>query len=135
VTRSGRILVIDDSDAVLARVASRLGAAGYEVVTTNQTVGAARHLPNCDLVILDYHMPGIDGQAVLESLRAAVSAWPKPPFFYLYTSDRAISSSYRRLGFDGGFSDKGDDATLLRQVEAAFRLIRIKALAKREPKG
>jgi CheY-like chemotaxis protein len=123
--------VIDDSDAVLARVASKLGGAGYDVVTTNQTVGAARHLPGCDLVILDFHMPGIDGQSVLESLRAAVSSWPKPPLFYLYTSDRAISSAYRRLGFDGGFSDKGDDSTLLRQVEAAFRLIRIKALAKK----
>jgi len=120
---------------VLARVANRLGAAGYEVVTTNQTVGAARHLPGCELVILDYHMPGIDGQGVLESLRAAVSSWPKPPLFYLYTSDRAISSSYRRLGFDGGFSNKGDDGTLVRQVDAAFRLIRIKALAKRAPKG
>ena len=134
-TSSSRILVIDDSDAVLARVANRLGAAGYEVVTTNQTVGAARHLPGCELVILDYHMPGIDGQGVLESLRAAVSSWPKPPLFYLYTSDRAISSSYRRLGFDGGFSNKGDDGTLVRQVDAAFRLIRIKALAKRAPKG
>lgn len=131
----GRILVIDDSDAVLARVRTELSAAGYEVVATSQTVGAARHLPGCELVILDYHMPGIGGQGVLESLRAATSSWAKAPLFYLYTSDRAIGPAYRRLGFDGAFSNKGDDVTLVRQVEAAFRLIRLKALAKRDPKG
>jgi two-component system, OmpR family, response regulator len=135
VAKNGRILVIDDSDVVLARVNSELSAAGYEVVATRQTVGAARHLPGCELVILDYHMPGIDGRAVLDSLRAATSSWAKAPFFYLYTSDRAIGPSYRRLGFDGAFSGKGGDATLARQVDAAFRLIRLRALAKRDPKG
>ena len=128
--RQGRILLIDDSEAVLARVSATLTAAGYDVVTTSQTVGAGRLLPGCDLVVIDYHMPGIDGRAVLESLRAAVQAWSKKPLFYLYTSDKPLASQYRRLGFDGAFTDKGDLGKLARQVDAALRLVRLKALRK-----
>ena len=36
----GRVLVIDDSEFVLARVKATLTEAGYEVQTTAQTVGA-----------------------------------------------------------------------------------------------
>jgi len=49
----GRILVIDDSEFVLARVKSVLAAAGYDVQTTTQTVGTGRYLRNCDLVLRD----------------------------------------------------------------------------------
>jgi two-component system OmpR family response regulator len=116
------ILVIDDSTAMLGEVKLALASAGYEVVTTTQTVGSARHLGHCDLVILDYLMPGIDGGSVLASLRSATEAHGRSVLFYLYTSDAAIAARYRQLGFDGCFTEKGDMQSLVRQVRSAFRL-------------
>jgi two-component system, OmpR family, response regulator len=91
-------------------------------------VGAARHLRGVDLVILDYHMPGITGEAVAQSLRAAADTVGISPDIYLYTSDPSVSQHLP--GFDGGFSRKGDDEALLAQVDAAFRLKRLRDAGK-----
>jgi len=123
-----QILVIDDSEVLLARIKKALVDDGHVVTTTTQPVGNARHLANCDLVIIDYHMPGIDGLAVLQALRAAAAHLDREPLLYLYTSDRAISATYAELGFDGTFT-KGDEEALARQVRAVFRLSEIRAVA------
>jgi DNA-binding NtrC family response regulator len=47
------LLIIDDSEAVLAKMKSALVAAGFNVVTTMQTVGAARYLRQSDLVLIE----------------------------------------------------------------------------------
>jgi CheY-like chemotaxis protein len=153
---SGRILVIDDSEVMLARIKKALVAEGYEVTTTTRAVGNARYLPTSDLVIIDYHMPGIDGETVIQALRGSSGKMEhddpakvskdrgetaKEPaantrrgggcLFYLYTSDPAIAHSYARLGFDGCLNEKGDEASLVRQVGSIFRLRKIRALAER----
>src|SRR5690606_33767476 len=97
---------------------------------TTQTVGIARHLRQCDLVIIDYHMPGLDGRAVLDSLKSAAQSCGATPLFYLYTSDATLVSQYRQLGFDGVFSQKGSADALVRQVEAVFRLQRLRGLGR-----
>lgn len=122
----GHILVIDDSEAVLSQIKAALKAGGYEVTTTTQTVGSARHLLSADLVLLDFHMPGIDGQTVLRSLRTAAQSLPVPPPIYLYTSDREIAERAQSLGFDGAFSDKGHMASLVAQTGAALRMAKMK---------
>lgn len=129
-TTRGRILVIDDSEVLLSRVRSALAASGYEVIATAQTVGTARHLSGCDLVVVDYHMPGFDGAAVLANLRSAIRGGDSP-LFYLYTNDENLHREATRLGFDGAFTRKGDDRALVEQVDAAFRMRRMRALAQR----
>jgi two-component system, OmpR family, response regulator len=126
-----RILIIDDSEAVLVRAKNALVAAGFEVITTSQTVGAARHLRSCDLVIVDYYMPGIDGKGVLDSLRHATETRESPPDIYLYTSDTNLGRRGRQLGFDGFFSNKGDDDALVSQVKSALRLRELRLLRQR----
>ena len=122
-----RILVIDDSEVMLARIKKALVADGHTVTTTAQTVGSARHLASCDLVIIDYHMPGIDGFAVQQQLRGAAAQLEKQPLFYLYTSDPSVVAQAK--GFDGCFTNKGDEALLIQQVRAVFRLSQIRAMA------
>lgn len=121
------ILVIDDSEVMLARIKKALLADGHTVTTTTQTVGNARHLASCDLVIIDYHMPGIDGFAVKQQLRGAAAQLQRPPLFYLYTSDPSLVAQAE--GFDGCFTNKGDESQLIQQVRAVFRLIQIRAMA------
>ena len=122
----GKVLIIDDSEMVLERVKSRLQRESYEVATTSQPVGAARHLLLCDLVILDFHMPGMNGQEVLRSLKMLGANSGAAPLYFLYTSDKALSRGYRELGFDGALTNKGDDESLVQQVAVALRLAKLR---------
>ncbi len=125
---SGRILVIDDSDLMLQRIDAALTAAGFEVITTNQTVGAARHLRSCDLAIVDFHMPGLDGATVLKSLKNAAASSGAQCMFLLYTSDETMAARFAEHGFDGALSQKGNIAVLVPQVHALLRVMRMRAL-------
>ena len=125
-----RILVIDDSEVMLSRIRGALEAEGYDVVTTTRAVGNARHTVKCDLAIIDYHMPGIDGGTVIQSLRSATASGEHRCLFYLYTSDAAIAKESKKLGFDGVFTDKGDEAALVRQLRALFRMVQMRAMKK-----
>lgn len=127
----GRILVIDDSEVVLAKVKAVLSQAGYEVQTTTQTVGAARYLRACDLVLVDFHMPGIDGATVLASLKGAASTSGSSCAFYLFTSDTDLALKYASFGFDGAIMHKGDQDQLLPQVRAALRMRRMREIARK----
>jgi two-component system, OmpR family, response regulator len=127
-----RILVIDDSEVILARVRTALAADGYEVVTTTQTVGSARHLRGCELVIVDLHMPGLSGGDVLQSLRAAIPKDTPRPLFYLYTTDEIAAQDYAKMGFDGCFTKKGDVLALVPQVQAALRIARMRQIGARK---
>lgn len=120
----GRVLVIDDSASVLNGISTGLSAAGFVVTATNQIVGAARHLGTCDLVILDFHMPGLDGAQVLQSLKAAAQRSGARCMFLLYTSDPVEAQRYKTHGFDGPLTNKGDIRALVRQVEAYMRVFR-----------
>jgi CheY-like chemotaxis protein len=126
---AGKVLVIDDSELVLERVKARLQRESYEVATTSQPVGAARHLLLCDLVILDFHMPGMNGGEVLRSLKMLGSSSGATPLYFLYTSDKALSRGYRELGFDGTLLDKGNDEALVQQVAVAVRLAKLRRKA------
>jgi eukaryotic-like serine/threonine-protein kinase len=124
------VLIIDDSAVILDNARNVLEADGYRVTTTSQTVGAARYLVDCDLALIDFHMPGFDGGAVIQSLRGASAASGKTCLFYLFTSDQEIAKEYARMGFDGSLTGKGDDNALLRGVRAAFRVLQMRAMKK-----
>lgn len=128
---AGKLLVIDDSEMVLERVKSRLQRESYEVATTSQPVGAARHLLLCDLVILDFHMPGMNGGEVLRSLKMLGASSGACPLYFLYTSDKSLSRGYRELGFDGTLINKGDDESLVAQVAVALRLAKLRKKAQK----
>jgi two-component system NtrC family sensor kinase len=123
------IVVIDDSEVILERIKTRLEAEGYRVVTTAQTVGGARLLMGASLVIIDWHMPGMNGGDVLQSLSAATANSAKRPLFYVYTSDPSAGAAAKAAGFDGTFVNKGDDDSLAQQVGAAMRIAKLKARA------
>ena len=83
-TSAGQILVVDDSRTVLDSIRGTLTTEGYEVRIALDLPGAARQVRGCDLCIVDLHMPGLDGNRLLVTLKAAVGG---PCVFYLYTSD------------------------------------------------
>ncbi|HTV84673.1 MAG TPA: response regulator [Dyella sp.] len=70
--KRGRLLVVDDDDFYRDKVAGTLREEGYHVETAangQRALGLMReHVP--DLVLLDLVMPGLDGLAVIEAMRA-----------------------------------------------------------------
>ena len=76
-----RILVVDDEPANVVLLEKMLGRAGYAHVTSEvdgRAAVAAAATQRFDLILLDLHMPGLDGFGVMDALAATV-----PPDDYL----------------------------------------------------
>ncbi len=83
-----RILYIDDDDGLCRLVARALGRRGYDVsVATDGPAGVARaSAQTFDLIAVDHYMPGQDGLATLEALRALPVV---PPIIYVTGSEES----------------------------------------------
>ena len=69
---AARILVVDDDPDAANTLAQVLALNGYNAVSTTTEPRAVRDLHRAhdyDLILLDLHMPSMDGFAVMESLR------------------------------------------------------------------
>ena len=124
----GKIVVVDDSWLILEQIRLCLSARGYDVRTTTSADMASRLVRTCDLAIIDFHMPGLNGTELVRMLRIGLPA-DATCTFYLYTTDRDEAARYREHGFDGAFLKKGDEAALVPQVEAVFRTVKMRRLA------
>lgn len=67
-----RILVVDDDRSIRQLYRAALGFAGFDVVLAEDGFGALQKVDECrpDLIVLDLHLPRIDGLTVLSELRA-----------------------------------------------------------------
>ncbi len=75
--RSARILAADDEEAnlrLMRRILERHGCEGLVCTTDPREVVPLFHEVRPDLVLLDLHMPGMNGVQVIESLRPSLEA-------------------------------------------------------------
>ncbi|HPB90844.1 MAG TPA: sigma 54-interacting transcriptional regulator [Rugosibacter sp.] len=121
-TATTRILLVDDDDDLLRLLAIRLEGAGYGVLTTNKAEQAlamiSRERPH--LVITDLRMPGMDGAALFEAIRAMHSSLPVIILTAHSTIPDAVAATNR--GVFGYLTKPYDAQELLTQVEQALRL-------------
>src|SRR4051812_29334449 len=129
-----RILYIDDSLTHLLAAKMKLESPEVQVAVASSIAPAREQLEGCDLVIIDFHMAEMNGQAVLRELRTRLQAGHRP-LFYLYTSDRDIAATYADHGFDGAFTQKGSLAELARQVQNVARLVRMRRAVRQSRTG
>jgi len=67
-----KVLVVDDDPSVLSTYRRLLTRAGYETVTSAdplRVLDGRAGIGPCDLLLLDYKMPGMDGLSLLAELR------------------------------------------------------------------
>jgi CheY-like chemotaxis protein len=65
------VLVVEDDAAISTLVAAALDDAGYRVVqAVDGAAIAAAHTAHPDVILLDFHMPQMDGREVGRRLRA-----------------------------------------------------------------
>ena len=116
-----KILVVDDEEQILRAVRRALVARGYEVVTAadgeDALVEAEASMP--DLVVLDLHLPGIDGMEVARRLRS----WTQIPILILSVREDE-SGKVQAL-------DMGADDYLTKPFGVEELLARVRALLRR----
>jgi two-component system cell cycle response regulator len=72
----GRVLVVDDSNTIRLLLTASLRQAGFEVVLAADGAAALARLDDSqpEVVLTDLQMPGMDGFALLEKIRARAGA-------------------------------------------------------------
>lgn len=101
---SCRVLVVDDNEAnaVLAsRILGRAGLHKVDVINDPRLVDGWVRDQRPDLILLDLHMPFIDGYAVLNQLRQSYSLTELPVIVLTADTQREAS----RRAFEAGASD------------------------------
>ena len=138
------VLVVDDNATTRAILVAMLGAWGAVATAVADGLGALRHLRHAvatDVVVLDYHMPGMDGvelaQAVADSARshptivmlssagrpesrAGASAAGVAYFVPKPVREAALHDCLRRIR-DGGGADRSPSAAAGTRLEAGGR--------------
>ncbi len=118
-----RILLVDDEAAGIAALTRILVAAGYHDLITTTDPTSAEGLcreREPDVVLLDYHMPEMDGVAVLERIRSGPDTESYVPVLML-TGDG--SAAVRRRALAAGAND-----FVTKPVEMDEVLLRIRNL-------
>ncbi len=95
-----RILAVDDDQGILYTLSAIAEMAGWEMVTTDQAEQALGLLSGggFDLVIVDYHMPAMDGIALVRAVRETDR---EIPIVVLTVDDRMVlAERFRRAGAD-----------------------------------
>ncbi len=94
------VLVIDDDPLHRALIGDQLKPAGFTVLeAVDGTEGLARtRVRHPDLILLDAIMPGLDGFATCERLKADPATRAIPVIFITGSPDRTVSRRAYRLG-------------------------------------
>ncbi len=114
-----RVLLVDDH-AINRRVAQLfLAPAGYDIINAENGLQALEKLAteSFDLILLDIHMPVLDGLETLKRIRAASAPWRDIPIIAL-TADAMSGDRERYLaeGMDGYLSKPIDKQELLAET-------------------
>jgi CheY-like chemotaxis protein len=118
-----RILVIDDSS--LIREVARLGlerVESWSVITAeNGSDGVAKaEAERPDAILLDWVMPGMEGPAVCQALKAGEATRAIPVIFLTGSEDAAQSGALESLPVHGVIAKPFDPAGLAGQVAEAL---------------
>ena len=124
---SGTVLIIDDSFTLLKRAQERLQADGITVRTSTRWDLAREEIEGVDVVLIDFHMPGITGAEVVGRVRALAKESGVSPVFLLHSTDDRMALQYKEMGFDGAVAQKGNFDMLAKQVAGALRLKKLSA--------
>jgi two-component system cell cycle response regulator len=120
---SARVLVVDDVRANLKLLEARLSAEYFEVVTAASGPEAIEICDSgqCDIVLLDVMMPGMDGFEVARRLKASPNTHHIP--IVMVTALDQPSDRVRGL-------DAGADDFLTKPVDDLALIVRVRSLAR-----
>lgn len=98
---SPRILAVDDDEGILYTLKAIAEVAGWEATTASrpgEALGLLDAGVRFDVIVVDYHMPGMDGVALVRAIRRRD---PSVPVVVLTVDERlALADMFREAGAD-----------------------------------
>ena len=117
-----RILVVDDEPSIRSLVRYVLEEEGHEVLLAEDGFAGLRmaeqHSPDC--VVLDVMMPGLDGHAVLQRLRASQGGFALPVVMLTAAADDEHAWQAWTEGVDYFLPKPFEPLELLRFLDTLF---------------
>jgi two-component system cell cycle response regulator len=124
-SQTPRVLLVDDDELILERLAMLIRAAGFEVETAANGTTALKSLQTqfAPIVIADRRMPVMDGLALCRAIRQ--EQWPGYVYIVLLTAQDSEEDIL--AGLDAGADDylgkRASSAQLLARLRTARRIL------------
>ena len=116
-----KILIIDDSELVLAMASDALKEAGYEVITATNGIEANSYIFSTnnrpDLIILDIMMPLLDGNKKAKILKEKDFSRDIPIMFISSKSEDELEKLVAESGADGYICKPFSPQTIVNAVK------------------
>jgi two-component system, NtrC family, sensor kinase len=119
-----RIMVVEDSETQALKMRYVLEAEGWEVISTSSAEGSLETLNRTvpDLILVDYHLPGIRGDELCRQIRMNVNTRSIPVL--MLTVDETHGAELHGL-------ESGADDYVCKSVDTEILLLRIRALLRK----
>jgi CheY-like chemotaxis protein len=122
--RAARVLVVEDNEMNMQLVEYLLEEGGYETVKAasgEEALSIARGGEPVDLILMDIHLPGIDGLSVIREMKADPQTGAIPILALTAHAMRGDKDRFLEAGCDGYISKPIDVKTFLTSIRSYLR--------------
>ena len=118
-----KVLVVEDSETQALALRGRLEAEGYTVQTVTSAEAALERLngPLPDLVVADFHLPGMDGRELSRQLRLNRRTRTLPLLMLTSAREQDLERQGLESGADAYVSKSADMDVMLARLRALLR--------------
>jgi CheY-like chemotaxis protein len=119
-----RVLVVEDNDMNMQLVEYLLEEGGYQIVKAasgEEALSIARGGDTVDLILMDIHLPGIDGLSVVREMKADARTSTIPILALTAHAMRGDKDRFLEAGCDGYISKPIDVKTFLSSIRQYLR--------------
>ena len=119
-----RVLVVEDNEMNMQLVEFLLEEGGYEIVKAasgEEAMAVARGSEPVDLILMDIHLPGVDGLSVVQELKKDPRTNSIPILALTAHAMRGDKDRFLQAGCDGYISKPIDVKTFLASIEPFVR--------------
>ena len=122
--RPARVLVVEDNDMNMQLVEYLLEEGGYQIVKAasgEEALSTARNGEPVDLILMDIHLPGIDGLSVIREMKSDPQTGSIPILALTAHAMRGDKDRFLEAGCDGYISKPIDVKTFLTSIRSYLR--------------
>jgi CheY-like chemotaxis protein len=121
---AARVLVVEDNDMNMQLVEYLLEEGGYQIIKAasgEEALSIARGEEQVDLILMDIHLPGIDGLSVVHEMKSDSRISSIPILALTAHAMRGDRDRFLEAGCDGYISKPIDVKTFLTSIRQYLR--------------